>query len=290
MEILQTSVILGVTLGLVYALVGAGLVIIYRTSGYVSFAQGDVASVALYVGFFCYSAGMPYWLMAVVVVSTGMVVGGLVGGLIVVPIERFGPIPAVLATAGAGLIIQGLEAVLLDTEARGFPSVGNGAALTLGPVTLSRADVLSVIVCVCLFVALGTFFKLTRVGVAMRAIQDHPVAAGHVGIPGRRLKYMSWVIAGGLAGVSGLFIAPAYSLNPSTVNALLVFGFATVVLGGFESILGAMIAGMLIGVSSNLVAALVEPGLVNFAVYALVISILLVRPSGLLGRRQIVRV
>jgi branched-chain amino acid transport system permease protein len=289
-ELFETSVILGVTIGLVYALSGAGLVVIYRTSGYASFTQGDIAAVSLYVGLFLYQSGLPYPVMALLVVLVGALLGGLIGGFIVVPLERYGPLTAALATIGVGLAIQGTENVVLNPDPVAFPSAGDAPALTIGPVTLSVANVVQALVCVLLFVALGLVFRFSRTGIAMRAANDNPAAAGHVGLPGKRLKVISWVLAGGLAGVTGLFVAPLYSLSPTSVNAILVFGFATVVLGGFESITGALVAGVVIGVASNLVAAYLNPQLVTFGVYALVLLVLLFRPYGLLGRRPLVRV
>lgn len=290
MQILETSIILGVTLGMVYALVGAGLVTIYRTSGYVSFCQGDIATVSLYVGLAGYKAGLPYWATAILVVAVGAVFAGLVGALIVVPIERFGMLSAALATVGVGLTIQGFEALLLQTDARGFPSPGDQGVLTLGPVTLTRTEVTSFIVCLVIFIALGLFFGKSRMGVAMRAVVDDRTAARHIGLSPRKLKYTSWVISGAIAGVTGLFVVPIYGLTPTAVNALLVFGFATVVFGGFDSVLGALIAGIVIGVFSNLVSAYLQPGVVDFALYILLFAVLLVRPFGLLGRRPLVRV
>ncbi|MEU7817616.1 branched-chain amino acid ABC transporter permease [Pseudonocardia sp. NPDC049154] len=290
MELFETSVILGVTIGLVYALSGAGLVVIYRTSGYASFTQGDIAAVSLYVGLFAYQSGLPYPVMAVLVVAVGALVGGLIGGFIVVPLERYGPLTAALATIGVGLAIQGTENIVLNPDPVAFPSAGDDPALTIGPVTLSVANVVQAVICIALFAVLGLAFRFSRTGIAMRAANDNPAAAGHVGLPGKRLKVISWVLAGGLAGITGLFVAPLYSLSPTSVNAILVFGFATVVLGGFESITGALVAGVIIGVASNLVAAYLDPQLVTFGVYALVLCVLLFRPYGLLGRRPLVRV
>lgn len=290
MELFETSVILGVTIGLVYALSGAGLVVIFRTSGYASFTQGDIAAVSLYVGLFAYNSGLPYPVMALLVVVVGALLGGLIGGFIVVPLERFGALTAALATIGVGLSIQGAENILLNPDPVAFPSAGDQAALTLGPVTLSVANVVQAVVCIALFAGLGLIFRFSRIGVAMRAANDNPAAAGHIGLAGKRLKVTSWMMAGGLAGITGLFVAPIYSLSPSSVNAILLFGFATVVLGGFESITGALIAGVIIGVVTNLVAAYLDPQLVSFGVYALVLGVLLFRPFGLLGRRPLVRV
>jgi len=289
-ELLQTTLFLGVTLGLVYALVGAGFVVIYRTSGYVSFAQGDIATVGLFVGYFAYEAGLPYWWTVPLVIVTCAVLAGLIGRFVVIPLERFGALSAVLATIGVGLSIQGVEALTVGTTARAFPSPGTEILFRIGPVGMSTADVVTVGVCVLLFIALGLFFKVTKIGMAMRAANDNPLAANHVGLSSTNLKLLSWVIAGVLAGVTGLAVAPIYALYPGAVNLLLVYGFATIVLGGFESIVGALIAGIVLGVLGNLVAAYLNPNLVTFAVYLVVLLVLLFRPNGLLGRRPLVRV
>ena len=290
MVLFETSLILGITLGLVYALAGVGLVVIYRTSGYVSFCQGDIAAVSLYIGLACYKAGLPYPIMALVVVASGAVLAGVIGGFIVVPLERFGTLSAALATIGVGLAIQGIENLTVDATPQAFPSAGAQTAFTIGPVHLAVSDITSAVVSAALFVALGLFFRISRIGIAMRAANDNPAAAVHVGLSGKKLKHLSWILAGGLSGACGLFVAPIYSLTPVSVNALLVFGFATVVLGGFESVMGALVAGIIIGVTSNMLAAYLNTNLVTFGIYALLLVVLLVRPSGLLGRRTLVRV
>jgi branched-chain amino acid transport system permease protein len=289
-DLFLTCVVLGTTTGLIYALAGVGLVTIYRTSGYVSFAQGDIAAVSLYVGWAAYHSGLPYPVMALLVVAVAALLGGVIGGVIVIPLEKHGLLTAAMATVGVGLTIQGLENVLVNPEPRAFPSVGSGGAFTLGPVDLTVADVTSGAVCLVLFGLLGVFFRFSKTGVAMRAANDNVDAARHIGLSGLRLKGLSWVLGGALAGVCGLFVAPAYSLSPSSVNALLVFGFATVVLGGFDSVLGALIAGLVIGISTNLMAAYLDHGVVAFGLYVLLLTMLLIRPNGLLGRRPLERV
>jgi branched-chain amino acid transport system permease protein len=290
MDLFLTCVVTGVTFGLIYALAGVGLVTIFRTSGYVSFAQGDIAAVALYVGIAAYNADLPYPLMALLVIGVAGLIGGLIGGLVVIPLERHGLLTAALATIGVGLTIQGIENVTINPEPRAFPSAGQQGAFDVGPVTLSVADVTAAVVSIGLFAALALFFRLSRTGTAMRAANDNSEAARHIGLSAYRLKGLSWVLGGALAGVCGLFVAPAYSLSPSSVNALLVFGFATVVLGGFDSVLGALLSGLIIGISTNLIAAYVAPGAVNFGMYLLLLGMLLVRPYGLLGQRPLERV
>lgn len=290
MVLFQTSLILGISLGLVYALAGLSLVVLYRTSGYVSFCQGDIAAVSLYVGYEFYRHDASYLVTAVAVVGCGALLGLLIGAGIVVPLERFGHLTAALATVGVGLLIQGLENIFVDAEPKPFPSAGDSVALTIGSAQLKVSDVTAALVCIALFVVLGLFFKFSRLGTAMRAVNDNRDAGTHMGLSANRMKYLSWTVAGALAGVCGLFVVPIFSLTPTSVNALLVFGFATVVLGGFESVIGALVAGVIIGVASNMFSSYLDANLVTFGVYGLLLLVLLIKPAGLFGRRSIVRV
>lgn len=291
MNLLMTSVVLGIVTGMLYALSGAGLVVIYRTSGYVSFAQGDIAAIGLFAAYYgLYRQEAPYVIVAVAVVVLCALVGGVLGSLLVVPMERFGTLSAALATIALGMMIQGGEGATVGGEPRAFPSVGREVAVRFGDVALSVSDLTVVAVSVAIFLALGLLFRRSRVGVAMRAVNDNPEAADLLGLPAAWLKRASWAIAGGLAGVSALFIVPIFSLTPTSVNAVLLYGFCAIVVGGFDSVLGALAGGLLIGIASNLTSAYVSPNLVTTAVYLTLLLVLLLRPYGLLGRRPIERV
>jgi branched-chain amino acid transport system permease protein len=280
----------GLIIGVVYALAGASMVVIFRTSGYISFAQGDIAAVALYIGLFTHNLGAPYAVVALVTIVSGAIFGGLVGSFVVVPIERFGAISAVLATIAVGVIIQGALTLTVGATPLAFPSPGKGVAFTLGDIDVQWADVIVLITGAMVFIALGLIFSRTSFGIAMRAINDSPNAAQILGIKAARLRRISWVIGGALSGAAGLFVAPTFALTPFSINTLLIFAFCAVVLGGFESIIGALVAGVIVGVASNLVAAFIDPNLVNFSVFLLLLIVLLVRPNGIFGRRPIQRV
>lgn len=290
MDLLQTSLVSGVVSGLLYALAGVGLVVIYRVSGYVSFAQGDIAAVALFGGYFLYQGGAPYVVVALAVVTIAAVIGGTLGRFIVIPMERFGILPAAMATIAIGIFFQGMSGALFGGEARAFPSVGEGTAFTIGPVALSWADTASFIVCGVVVAVLAAGFRYTRAGVAMRAVHDNPAAAEILGVRSTSLKRIAWIVSGALAGICGLFIAPIFSLTPTSINALLVFGFASIVIGGFDSIPGAVVAGVLIGIATNVTAAFINPNLVTTALFLVLVLVLLFRPQGLFGRRPMVRV
>jgi len=289
MRLLEISVILGVVTGLLYALSGAGLVLLHRTSGYVSFVQGDIAAVGLFVGFWLNTHHTPYGITALAVVLVCAVVGGLAGCLII-PMEKLGLLSAALATIALGITIEGAENVTVGGEVRSFPSVGNATLVQVGEVGLTRSNVVSTAVCIGLFVLLGLGFKKLNTGLAMRAVSESGLAAQILGVRSRRLKILSWTLAGGLAGVSGLFIAPTFSLTPTSVNTILVFGFAALVLGGIDSVLGALVGGLSIGILSNLTAAYVSPNLVTASIYVALVAILIFRPHGLFGIRPMERV
>ncbi|MFT4011769.1 MAG: branched-chain amino acid ABC transporter permease [Nocardioidaceae bacterium] len=290
MELLQTSLVLGVVVGIVYSLSGAGLVVIFRTSGYISFAQGDIAAVGLFVGLAAHNAGAGYLWTALLVILVSTVVGGLVGTLITVPLERHGHLVAALSTIGTALIINGLLNVTVGGDPRAFPELSKAAAITVSDIRLSWSDLAGLIASSCVFIGLGLFFRRSRMGIAMRAVNDNKFAGQILGIPDKRLKLVSWVVAGSLSGLLGLFVAPILSLSPVSVNALLVFGFCAIVIGGFDSIFGALVAGIGIGVVTNLTSAYIDPNLVPTVLWALMLLVLLVRPNGLFGRRQLVRV
>lgn len=290
MFLLESSLIAGVISGLIFALAGIGLIVIYRVSGYVSFAQGDIAAVALYVGLILHTAGVPYALMALVVVLVGALVGWAVGRFLVIPFERFGILPAAIATVGVGTAIQGGGNLVFGGESHAFPTLGEGTAMTLLSVQLSVADVFSFGVCAFVVVVMTVGFRRTRMGIAMRAVHDNPAAARTLGLRADALKRKSWLIAGALAGLCGLFIVPVYSLTPTSVNSILMFGFCAIVVGGLDSIVGAVVAGILIGVASNLTAAFLSPDLVTTALFLCLTAVLLLRPQGLFGHRSVVRV
>lgn len=290
MVLLETALLLGVVSGLLYALSGAGLVLIYRTSGFISFAQGDIAAVGLFVAYFANQAGAPYPVTALVTVVTCSVAAVAIGGLVVMPLGRQGALTAGLATIGVGILLQGIEDATVGNSPRRFPAVSNGVAIRLGDVQVQTAQVIQVVVTVIVFVVMGVAFRKMTSGVALRALNEDPEAAELLGVPGRKLRLLSWLFAGVLAAIAGLFIVPIYTLTPTSVNAILLFGFCAVVVGGFDSVVGALIGGLVIGISANLVSAFLTPTLVTSVLYLTLLAVLLFRPHGLMGRAPLRRV
>lgn len=290
MDLLETALLLGVVSGLLYALSGAGLVLIYRTSGFISFAQGDIAAVGLFTAYFAHQAGAPYVVTFLVTIVTCAITALAVGGLIVMPIGRQGALSGGLATIGVGILIQGVENATVGNSPRPFPAVTNGVAFKLDAVQIQSAHVVQILTTVAVFVVMGIAFRKLTAGVALRALNEDAETAELLGVPGRRLRLLSWLLSGILAALAGLFIVPLYTLTPTSVNAILLFGFCAVVVGGFDSVLGALLGGLIIGVSANLVSAFLTPNLVTTVLYLTLLTVLLFRPHGLLGRAPMRRV
>ena len=290
MDLLASALVLGVVSGLLYALSGAGLVLIYRASGYVSFAQGDIAAVGLFASYGLYTAGAPYPVIAIVTVVVCAALAGVIAVTTVLPVEKHGALSAAMATIAVGIFLQGTATATVGNEARAFPSAGDGTAFSLGSLNFQQAQVVTVIAAALVFAALALAFKKTAIGVVIRAVNDNPTAAHLMGVPARRVKVLCWVGAGAMAGLAGLFVVPLYSLTPTSVNAILLFGFCAIVIGGFDSVSGAVIGGIVVGLTANLTSAYISTGLVFVVLYLVLLAILLVRPHGLLGRRPLERV
>lgn len=291
MSELPAILIIGIITGLVYALSGAGLVVIYRSSKVINFAQGDLAAVGLFIAYGLSKSRNPYWIVAIVVIVTaalgGLVIGGLLGTKVA---RRWSILEVGLATIAASFLIEGLETQLYGGGAKAFPSVSSAVMFTAGGVQISVTDLVTVVVSLGVFGLLGLWFRYSKIGLAMRAVSEDPEAARWFGVSATRLRLVSWGIAGAFGGLAGLFIAPIYSLSPTSMGSVVLFGFASVVTGGFESILGAIVAGVLIGVITNITAAYVSVSLITPMMFLMMIAVLMLRPNGLLGERRAIRV
>lgn len=291
MQLLGPTIVIGAITGLVYALSGAGLVVVYRSSKVINFAHGDIAAVGLYVAYQLAAAGAPYWEVAVCTIVVAAIAGLLVGGALSLPIARRWTVTEVgLGTIAISFIIEGILTQTSGGTDRAFPSLSNHVVFHLAEVGITWTDIATVIISLAAFTALGLWFRFSDIGVAMRSVSDNQEAASWLGLPVTRLRLVSWGVAGSLAGLAGLFIAPLYALSPSSMGTVVLFGFVAVVTGGFESIMGALIAGLAVGIVTNLTAAYVSVNLITPVMFLLMLLTLVLRPSGIFGRQRVVRV
>lgn len=291
MKTLEIVVVLGALSGVIYALMGLGLVVLYRTTNIVNFAQGDIAAAGLYVGIALLDGGWPYWIAALVVVAFGGLASAVLGGVFRWKwFREREPIELVVVTVGISLIIQGIETSTTAGNVYAFPAMDSHIVTKIASVTISGADVISVVAVVVIFLAIGWFYGYTSAGKAMRAIAENSGEASALGLRVGALKTVSWCAAGALAAIAGLFIAPVYSLTSTSIDVLLIYGFAVVVVGGFESALGAAIVGLAVGMLQSVIGVYLSSTYVLPVLVGGMVIALLIAPNGVLARRHVERV
>ncbi len=284
-QILQYA-ISGLSTGAVYALVALGLVLIYRSTRILNFAHGDVTTAGTFVAFTLLAFNVPFIVAAVLALLFGAVLAMAFYFSILVPAQRRDAtqLGQIILTLGLGLILQGLIAYFGGTEPQSFPfPLSEYKIYKLGGVIISQ---LSLGTLVAGLVSAFLFYLLvqrTRLGLAMRATSENLPAAQTLGIPTRRVLALSWGLAAALGILAGLFLAPALLLDPFFMLEPFLKGFAAAILGGLNSLPGAIVGGLILGVAEALTGGFVSIAFKNTLAFIVIIVVLLLRPEGLLG-------
>lgn len=280
-------VLTGISAGSLYALVALGIVLIYRSTRVLNFAHGDVATLGTFVAFALVTRGHPISLAAPVALLTGAGLAVVFYFGVLVPAQRQGAtlLGQVILTLGLALISQGVIIFVWGAEPDRFPfPLSDSRTWNLGTVFVSE-------------LSLGTFgaglvgslllyllVQKTRLGLAMRATSENLPAAQTLGIPTRRVLGIAWGVASALGVVAGIFLAPALLLDPFFMLDPFLKAFAAAVLGGLNSLPGAVAGGLILGVAESLAGGYLTIEFKNTLAFVIIIAVLLVRPEGLLGR------
>ncbi|MDQ6894557.1 MAG: branched-chain amino acid ABC transporter permease [Acidobacteriota bacterium] len=283
----------GLLAGVMYSLVALGFVLIYKASGVLNFAQGAMVFLAALIFVTFVEKGWRFPLAAAVALAAMILLAVLVERLVLRPLVNQPPIALFLATIGLTFLIEGTSQGLLGAQAHGLEIGIPDVPFQLGSVNVSQFDLFAAGVAGVLVAALGLFFSRTRIGRALRAVGDDHQAALAVGIPLEQIWVIVWAAAGFVALVAGVLwgsrTGVQFSLTFVALKALPVL-----ILGGFTSIPGAIVGGLLIGASEKLAEIYLGPhigsGLENWFPYALATVFLLIRPEGLFGEKRIERV
>ncbi len=280
----------GLALGSLYALAAFGLVLIYKITDIINFAQGEMGMVSAFVAFFLITNfQVPFVLAFILTLIFAAILGALVERFVVRPIENTSPLNPVILTVGIGVLLVGLAGTLWGYETRAFPPPISGPALRLSGLVLSRINALILVVMLVLMVGLYLFFRYTLVGVAMRAVAQNQVAARLMGIPVGRIKALGWAVGVALAAVTGIFIAPLNYLDPNMMGDVILYAFAAAVLGGVTSLPGSVAGGLLLGIISSF-AGFFAPQLRTTIAFLIIVLVLVIRPRGLFGARVVKKV
>ena len=281
----------GLALGCVYGLIALGFVLIYKATEVVNFAQGELMMLG---GFFAYTyiglLGFSYWSgFALAVLSLG-IVGMIIERVVIRPILGFPQFAIVMATIGLGFLLRAVAGMIWGIDDLRIDTPFSTGVLRIGGLVLSY-DKLSVIVAtVILCLVLWLFFNKTRLGTAMRATSENMLAAYYMGIPVKRVVSLIWAISAMVAACAGVLLAPITFINSNVGLALGLKAFPAAVLGGFGSIPGAVVGGLIIGVIEVLSGFYLPQGWKDVAPYLVLLIMLLVKPEGLfgaLGRKKV---
>lgn len=279
-------IVSGIALGAIYGLVALGIVLIFKATGVLNFAQGESIMLSTFVAFSLLKWGVPYWLVVILTLVAGTAFGMLIERLI---IRRFVGKPLLvsgIATLGLFLLFGDVAVWVWGKDPYEFPGLFSQKPIDVAGVAISAADLGIVGVAAVLAGALFAFFRFTRLGIAMQACMENPVAAQLMGIPNRRMYALAWGLSHGIGAVAGLLIAPVTFLHFTMMQHVLHYAFAAAVLGGIFSLPGSLLGGIVIGITANLTGAYVSSAWKEVMPFLVMLAILIVRPHGLLARRH----
>ena len=280
-----SNLINGISLGSVYAIIALGYTMVYGIAKMLNFAHGDIIMVGGYVAFCTnYYLGwhaLPSILLAVIVCT---LLGIVIERLAYKPLRSAGSLAVLITAIGVSYFLQNAALLIWSSNPKSFPNMLGSKSFTIGSATITSTALLTIVVCVVIMIGLSIFTSKTKMGKAMRACSEDKGAAQLMGINVNRTISATFAIGSALAAIAGVLLCSSYyTLNPTTGSMPGIKAFTAAVFGGIGSIPGAFLGGILLGVIESIAKAYV-PNLANAVVFAVLIVVLLVKPSGLLGK------
>jgi branched-chain amino acid transport system permease protein len=287
------QVVSGLASGAVYASLALALVLIFRSTHVVNFAQGEMAMFTTYIAWELMHRGMSYWPAFALTLVIAFVGGVAVERILIRPVEQASPIAIVIVTIGLLIAINGLAGWIWGADVKAFPSPFPNKAYDVAGVAVSSEDIGTFGVCIGTVVLLWAFFNFTTLGLAMRAVAINPMASRLMGVRVGWMLALGWGLAAVLGAIAGMMTAPSVFLDPTMMLTVLIYAFAAAVLGGINSPVGAVVGGLLLGVIVNLLGRYVDilgsELRLPSALFVLLV-VLLIRPQGLFGHVVVRRV
>lgn len=286
-------VIDGLASGAIYAALALAIVLVNRSTGLINFAQGAMAVVATYIAYTMVQIQVPVFFAILISIVFAFFLGAFIERVIMRRFEGGSQDTAIIVTLGISIMITGFCGVLWGYNPLQFPSLFpldtvNILGASIGVRALGTIAILIVVVAV-----LQMMFSWTRLGLSLRAVADNPVSSSLSGLAVGRLLMVGWGMAAALGAIAGALVAPQLFLTPTTLDFVLVYALAACILGGLDSPLGAVVAAMFIGVAENLAGAyipLIGDDMKIAVPFLLMCAILIVRPQGIFGRKEVSRV
>ena|SRR6202140_2669243 len=283
----------GLASGGIFASLALALVLIYNAMGLVNFAQGEMAMFATFIAVTLMDRGLSYWIAFPVTLVIAFAGGVAIQRIVIRPVERAPVLTLVIVTLGLTALINGLAGFIWGYLPRSFPSPFPSQTINVLGAYVSYQDLGVIAVCGVVLLAIYFLLQRTTVGLTLRAAAHNPEASRLLGVRVSWMLALGWGLASAVGAVSGIMVAPILFLEPNMMQTVIIYAFAAAVLGGIESPVGAVVGGLIVGVTVNLAGAYVPyvGGDLQLAVaLAIIVAVLVLKPNGLFGRPSVRRV
>ena len=276
----------GIANGMIYATLALALVLIFRATRIINFAQGAAGMLTTFIAFSLLSRGWGYWWAFVVVLLIGFAIGAASQRVLIRPLAGKSELNPVIVTIGLLVVYEGLAGAIYGNASRGFPAAYSQSGLHFGHTTIafSQFDVFILVAVLVLMAATLVLFRFTTLGLRMRASAFSGEIARLLGVRVGLLLTLGWGLAGIAGSLAGLLAAPTSSFGPYYMNLILVYGFTAAVIGGLESPVGALVGGLISGLCISYVGGYLGSGLEPLGALALLMVALMARPEGIFAR------
>lgn len=289
MHQLLQQIFSGLATGAIYSSLALALVMIYRATELVNFAQGEMAMFSTYLAWTLTDAGIPFWGAFALTLVASFAGGVLIERFVIRPVEHAPVLASVIVFIGLLLILNSLAGWIYTYTVKDFPSPFPDKPVLHALMTTRDLGVMGVTLV--MLIILYLFFRYTPTGLAMRAAAQNPVSARLCGISVGRMLAIGWGLAAAVGATAGIMVAPVLFLDPNMMGGVLLYAFAGALLGGITSPIGAVIGGLIVGVTENLVGTyLIATQLKLTVALALIVLVLVFRPNGLFGTTMVRRV
>ncbi len=276
----------GVSSGMIYAALALALVLIYRATRIINFAQGAAGMLTTFIAFSLLARGMGYWWAFILVLIIGFAIGAATERILIRPLQGRSELHPVIVTIGLLVVFEGLVGAIYGNASRGFPAAFSQSGLRIGRTTIdfSHFDVFILIAVLALMTATLVLFRFTNLGLRMRASAFSREISRLLGVRVGILLTLGWGLAGIAGSLAGLLDAPTSSFSPYYMDLILVYGFTAAVIGGLESPVGALVGGLIAGLAISYVGGYLGSGLEPLGALALLTVALMARPEGIFAR------
>ena len=290
METALQSLISGLSIGCVYAMVAIGFVLIYKATGVINFAQGELMMVGAYIYFtLTGSLGLHPALALVGTVIIAGLLGALIERLIMERIINEAPMVLILVTIGLSTVLRAITGMIWSHDTHSIAPLVPEGMISVGPAAISHSDLSTIGATALLCLILFLFFRYTRMGIAMRAVAQNQYAAQLMGISSKKIFMHTWALAAAIGAVGGILLAQLTYLH-THMGFIGLKAFPAVVLGGLISFPGALLGGLIIGLSESFSGSYIGNGAQEIVPYVILLVVLMVRPTGFFGEPEDVRV